>query len=76
MKALPRVEILNGHFCGRALPGFHCNGFTILDLPSPKEAIANLELLLKSAEWPPEMEKEGAREMAAIVLAVLREGVK
>lgn len=76
MKTLPRVEILNGHFCGRVAHGFHCNGFTILEPPSPQEAIANLELLLESARWPPEMEKEGAREMAAIVLAVLKEGAK
>lgn len=44
--------------------------------PLIEEAIVNLELLLRSAIWPPEMKKEGAREMAAIVLAVLKESVK
>jgi len=72
----PKVVPISREPCGRALPAFHCNGFTFLEPPSPKEAIANLELLLKSAQWPPEMEKEGAREMAAVVLAVLKESVK
>lgn len=76
MKPLPEVELVNESFCGRGPWTVYCNGYTVIDSPSVKVALANLELLLKSAEWPPEMEKEGAREMAAIVLAVLKEGVK
>lgn len=77
MKTLPRViEILKPGPCGRIDGAVFCNGMVFVDRPTPREAVVNLELLLESAQWPPEMEKEGAREMAAIVLAVLKEGVK